>query len=89
MADTRANAKVSGIPEHMLDAVAGYVDNHYPVGSFLQAVISNDLYRAVRMADDLNRDRLVNYVSFFYNHAPATCWGSPEAYASWVGGMAS
>jgi hypothetical protein len=89
MADTRTNAKVSGIPEHMLDAVAGYVDDHYPVGSFLQAVISNDLFRAVSKADDLNRDRLVNYVAFFYNYAPASCWGSPEAYASWVKERAS
>jgi len=41
------------------------------VGSFLTAVIDNDLMKSVNYADGTNRDLLWVYVIFLYNTAPA------------------
>ncbi len=41
-----------------------------PLGSFLQAVVKNDLSEAVHTADDVNRRHLWIYPAFLYNVAP-------------------
>jgi len=38
-------------------------------GSFLNAVINNDLFKAVSYADDLNRNNILNIVKWFHNYA--------------------
>jgi hypothetical protein len=60
------------------------VFNGIPPGSFLEAVLTNNLRCAVERADEYNRDNLVNWVTLLYNHVPAACWGSPEKYQQWV-----
>jgi len=35
----------------------------------------------------VNRAALFEIVSWFYNEAPAQCWGSKERYVSWMGCM--
>jgi hypothetical protein len=72
------------IPECMRDSLEWYVKEGRPVGSFLSAVICNDLREAVAMADDENIRVIPAYVNFFYNHSPATCWGSREIMQSWI-----
>jgi hypothetical protein len=74
----------SGLPEHMQDGTRLYVEHGLAPGSFLTAVICNDLREAMSRADDINRARLFDIVSWFYNEAPAPCWGSPEKFAAWV-----
>ena len=53
-------------------------------GSFLRAVLSNDLIEAGRMADDENRRCLIDYVMFLINYVPSDCYGSPEAMRAWA-----
>lgn len=72
------------IPDHMQDSINRYIKDHTPVGSFLQAVIENNLMEAVARADDENLRNLPAFVSFFYNLAPTDCWKSPENYKNWI-----
>jgi hypothetical protein len=72
------------IPDYMLPGIARYIEKGIPPGQFLQAVICNDLLVAVQHADDINVRNLVAYAGYFYNKAPAGCWGSPAKYAEWV-----
>ena len=72
------------IPGYMVGGLRRYIENGIEPGSFLTAVICNDLKEACGRADDTNRYRLFQYVEFFYNYAPSDCWGSPEKYAAWI-----
>ena len=72
------------IPEYMHDGVIRYIVNHIAPGDFLEAVISNDLREAVARADSENREALVHWVIWFYNHAPSACWGSTKRLKQWL-----
>jgi hypothetical protein len=68
----------------MFSSLRGYVEQHIPVGSFLEAVISNDLKQAVQQADDTNIRNIPAFVGYLYNNAPSECWGSKEKYKRWL-----
>lgn len=72
------------VPDYMIGALSRYVFDGLPPGSFLEAVLSNDLRRAVERADENNQAMIVNWVKLLYNHVPASCWGSPEKYHQWI-----
>lgn len=77
------------IPDYMWDGIADYILRGTPPGSFLRAVITNNLKEAAFQADDTNRNLLYNYATLFYWHAPSNCWGTTENYNEWttVGGL--
>jgi hypothetical protein len=66
------------------EALDAYINEHRPVGGFLKAVISNDLFSAVALADSENMNLIGFYCRFLYNHAPSPCWGSRERYEAWI-----
>jgi hypothetical protein len=72
------------IPERMRAALIRYVVDHAEVGQFLTAVICNDLRKSVGYADDENLPLLPVYVRWFYNVAPAGCFGSAPVMAAWL-----
>ena len=72
------------IPERMMDGIVRYIDDRIRPGSFLTAIICNDLTKAVDKADDENIKNLPAYVGYFYNEAPAGCWGSVRAFKNWL-----
>lgn len=72
-----------GIPEYMHDAIIRFYENGFPPGSFLSAVIDNDLKDACGRADDTNRHCLFNYIMWFYNEAPNGTWGFSGATSKW------
>lgn len=75
----------SSIPVHyMADAVKDYIEKGWQPGHFLSAVIKNDLREAVGRADNTNIQHLADWVIWFYNEAPGSCWGSPEKFQSWI-----
>lgn len=80
----RIDAGAHLIPEYMLGAARRYILQGIPPGSFLTAVICNDLREAFANADDTNAAMMQGWVRFFYNYAPSGCWGSPEAYSDWL-----
>lgn len=72
------------IRPQMVKSLMAYVTEHIPVGDFLQAVISNDMYRAMSRADRDNFNNLPAFVYFLAWEVPSDCWGSREAYKDWI-----
>lgn len=72
------------IPDYTMEALQRYVDHHIPTGGFLEAVITNNLREAVGRADENNMRALPEIVAYLYNEAPVGCWGTPQAFESWI-----
>jgi hypothetical protein len=81
------------IPEGILADLRAYVaGNHpYPFGSFVTAVLANDLVGAFGCADQQNQLRMLAYAQFLIWEMPgrsgdpeSDLWGSYEAVANTV-----
>lgn len=74
----------------MQSAILRYVALGIEPGGFLCSVIDNNLFRAVRKADDTNLYKLGSYVKFFEWAAPVECFGSTALRLEWQksGGLA-
>lgn len=81
---SRIDAGAHLVPEYMIGPVKRYILDGIPPGSFLTAVVSNDLREAFACADDDNARNMHGWVRFFYNYAPTGCWGSPENFREWM-----
>ncbi len=79
-----AKADWSLIPDYMIGGLRRYIENGVEPGSFLSAVLCNDLRGACERADDTNRERLFQYIQFLYSYAPSACWGSPTRFEAWI-----
>ena len=75
---------ISRIPDYMHEPLVLYVVHRIQGGSFLTAVLSNDLTEACACADDNNKRCLFDYINFLYNNTPRICWGSPEKVQKWL-----
>ena len=73
----------SGISEATLDAIDAWVVQARDCGGFVSAVLCNDLFAALSLADPVNRVQLPNIVRYLYNEAPAACWGDEELVDEW------
>ena len=74
------------IPDRMMEGIKLYIQHGVRPGSFLQAIITNNLKEAVGRADDENRRNLPAHVEYFYNYAPYQCWGSEKIMNDWIHG---
>ena len=74
----------SGIPEHIRAGFRRYVEDHVEPGGFIMACLENNLKEAFGRADDVNRARMFDIVTFLYNEAPSACWGSPAKVKAWL-----
>lgn len=72
------------LPEHMREGMRRYIEHGILPGSFLRAVLTNDLMEACGQADDINLARLADYARFLYNYAPRGAYGSKENVAEWI-----
>ena len=72
------------IPEHTKFQIDQYAHNYVPPGSFVHAVLSNDLMTAFQRADDMNLQHMKDIVSYLYNDVNMLCWGSPEVVEQWL-----
>lgn len=54
-------------------------------GSFLTAVLENNLKEAVARADEESLDALPHIVAWLYDRAPNVAWGSPKHVHDWQG----
>ena len=61
-----------------------YRDNHHELGSFLMAVLRNDLKDAVNRADPGMFASLKEIVMYCWWEIPSPCWGSPKAVHQWL-----
>lgn len=74
---------VSEVPLHLHEGLARYLAEGVPTGSFLEAVLSNDLLGAVAHGDDDSRRAIAAIVQWLYAYAPARAWGSPDNVIAW------
>lgn len=72
------------IPAHMHETVKAYIERGHIDDDFFTAVVCNDLKEACRSADETNKRRLWDYVSFLYMYAPEDCWGTSAKVYAWV-----
>jgi hypothetical protein len=72
-----------GMPALLRPGTKLYIEQGILPGRFLRAVISNDLKESFAQADDINRLRMFEIVSWWYNEAPGPCWGSEEVMMNW------
>ena len=73
-----------GISDLVIEALDNYWNHGYEPGSFLRAVICNDLVEAVSRADPWNQKNLFKIVIYMINNAPINSWGSFEVYKEWI-----
>lgn len=74
----------SWISERMLKPIIEYVEYGRTPGDFLCSLLKNDLFNAVRTADDQNIKLLKAYIGMFYNSLPSDCYGTREKFTRWV-----
>ena len=55
-----------------------------PTGSFLRAVLENDLMRAVGHADPESLAALKAICQFIYHELPGSCHGNPVKVQHWL-----
>lgn len=72
------------LPEHLRGGMKRYIENGIKPGSFLTAVICNDLVRTLGLADQTSVSCLMDIGNFFYNEAPGPCHGSKEKMDKWM-----
>jgi hypothetical protein len=75
------------IPDALHEGLAGYILDGIPTGSFLEAVIDNDLGEACSRADDTNRRYIFEIVTWMYNVCPTNIWGREGSHMRHVKAM--
>jgi len=83
--DRQAVMQTFGVPAGLREGLALYIEHGVPTGSFLEAVLSNNLREAVSRGDNDSRAGLASVVLYLANDAPIACWGSPAAFSAWRG----
>lgn len=71
------------IPGHIRDGVREHCLSGRPNGSFVTAVLSNDLMGAVSHGDPNSIAGLKGIVQFLHNYGPQGCWGTPAKAQEW------
>ena len=74
----------SSLPEHMQEGMRLYIERGIVPGSFLTAVLENNLIEAFGMADHINQAHMKEWCAFVYNELPGNCHGSPEIVSAWM-----
>jgi len=72
------------LPEHMRDGAKLYIERGIEPGSFLAAVLANDLVGAASRADHININALKAWAMWLYSDCPSQAWGSREKVAAWI-----
>jgi hypothetical protein len=68
------------------DSLQDYIDYGFRhEGSFLSAIIENDLVHAAQQADMTNKQLLFEYAMYIDWYAPDDCWGSKLQHEEWTG----
>ena len=65
-------------------AIDMYAERRMPPGSFVEAVLCNNLKEALGRADDDNLRDIYEIVKYCYWEIPANCWGSPQKVKAWL-----
>lgn len=72
------------VPARIKAGILHYWREQIPTGSFLRAVLENDLRGAFQRADLECRQNLFWICCYLWNEVPAACWGSPQKVKDWL-----
>jgi len=72
------------VPAHTKRALDDYLTHGFAPGSFLDALLCNDLMRAFGSADDLNVANMFAIVKHLHNDMPIGSFGSRENVDAWI-----
>lgn len=81
--------EVEDLPEvlaHLKRGLDRYAYHHVPTGSFLHAVLGNDLQGALASGNLDSRENLMSIVTYIRDKLPLDCQGSPEIVKAWLKG---
>lgn len=79
-----AREKYPTIPPLLLDGLYRYVDDKIPTGSFLNAVLTNNLTETFRRADHESAAALKEILAFVWWELPSNVWGNPKVVKEWL-----
>jgi hypothetical protein len=75
------------VPAHMREAILWWIEKGEPapemMGSFLYALLTNNLMEAFARADAENTAHMREWTLFLHDYAPMGCFGSKERVAMW------
>jgi hypothetical protein len=71
------------IPEHLRGGLARHLVHGIRTGGFLEAVLENDLARAVAYGDDKALAGIKPLIVFLENYAPRGAWGPHGSQFNW------
>lgn len=74
------------IEQRFKESLERYIKEGIPTGSFLNAVLGNNLKESIQRADHTAIDNIPHIVAYLYNDCPSLCWGSPAKVAEWING---
>ncbi len=72
------------IPKLLMEGLTRYVEDRVPTGSFLRAVLENDLHQACMTGTAASLIHMPALSRFIYNETPEECWGSKEKVEAWL-----
>lgn len=72
------------IKQDTIETINLYVTHGLPPGSFVSAVLANDLMGAFSKADEKNMIAMLPIVTYIYNEIPGNCHGSYERVKQWI-----
>ena len=72
------------VPADTKASIDAYVKDRAPIGGFLYAVLSDDLFEACGRADENNAKCLFGIVRYIWNNAPPECHGSQAKVRAWL-----
>ena len=79
----RVHGTLHHIPDYMHEGIMAYLKEGRQPGDFLQAVLENNLHKAVARADTENQMRLTGY-AIVLDRLPFISWGSEEKVTNWI-----
>jgi len=77
-------SKYPQIPEHTQGALKRYVEQGLIPGSFLYAVLTNDLHGAIMRADPQNLAAIKDICQYVCWEIPDECRGNSDKVYNWV-----
>ena len=79
-----SEANYEKLPEHLRRGMRGYVEHGQPVGSFLRAVLQDNLMLTVIKADPESLAALKDIMNFVLWEIPSVCHGSEKKCTEWI-----
>ena len=80
----RLMERSADLPEPTRTGLADYIVYGIEPGSFLSALLKNDLRGTVTLADKDNMSLIWRYVTLLYHEAPSLSYGSEKNFHDWI-----